>query len=314
MINPSENIPPEESNLFPTENHTPPELSSTLENDSPPELPLPEEVTETPPLSSQEQIKLKQEGDFVYLFLPPHKTNHSNQWIRMIEDFKTRLQKMDKSWLPETKAHLDSGDKLLDTRQIRELDEILEQNQLKLDLVIAQRRQTAVAAASAGYSVKQNPSISLFVKPKENPQQNLAEPLYLKTNLRSGVQISHHSTVIILGDVNPGATIIAGGDVYVWGTLKGIAHAGARGNRECLIMSLKMNPTQLRIADLVARAPDNTPDSVAEVAYIGDGGIRIRDADTFRKLNVFSTQKQHWVNSSHGELKFERTENLTIEN
>ena len=79
-------------------------------------------------------------------------------------------------------------------------------------------------------------------------------------------------------------------------------------------MSLKMNPTQLRIADLVARAPDNTPDSVAEVAYIGDGGIRIRDADTFRKLNVFSTQKQHWVNSSHGELKFERTENLTIEN
>ncbi|MBE9222078.1 septum site-determining protein MinC [Cyanobacterium stanieri LEGE 03274] len=296
MINPADNIPPESDNL------------------NSPESSITEEVSENPPLSSQEQIKLKQEGDFVYLFLPLQKANDNHQWLRMVEDFKTRLQKMDKSWLPDTKAHLESHDKLLDTRQIRELDEILEQNQLKLDLVVTQRRQTAVAAASAGYSVKQNPSISLFVKPKENPQQNLTEPLYIKTNLRSGVQIAHDSTVIVLGDVNPGATIVAGGDVFVWGTLKGIAHAGARGNRESLIMALKMNPTQLRIADLVARAPDDNPDNnVAEVAYIGEEGIRIRDADTFRKLNVFDKQKQYWQNR-HSELRFERTENLTIEN
>lgn len=307
MINPSESILPEDNSLPTTENDNPTESITPWEEELPLESP-------SPPLNTQEQIKLKQEGDLVHLFLPSHKINDHSLWMKMVEDFKTRLQKMDKSWLPDTKAHLESADKLLDTRQIRELDEILEQNQLKLDLVVTQRRQTAVAAASAGYSVRQNPSISLFAKPRQNPQQNLAEPLYIKTNLRSGVQISHHGTVMILGDVNPGATIIAGGDVYVWGSLKGIAHAGAGGNKESLIMALKMNPTQLRIADLVARAPDDSPDNnVAEVAYIGEEGIRIRDADTFRKLNVFNSQKQYWLHRSHSELRFERTENLTIE-
>lgn len=302
MTNEPENLPQEDTNLQPQEENT--SVEEELNTD----------IT-TPPLTSQEQIKLKQEGDLVYLFLPSHKTIDNDQWQRMIEDLKTRLQQMDKSWLPNTNAHLESGDRLLDTRQIRELDEILEHYLLKLDLVIAQRRQTAVAAASAGYSVKQNPSISLFAKIKENPPQNLAEPLYIKNNLRSGVQISHPSTVIIFGDVNPGAQVMAGGDVYIWGTLKGIAHAGAGGNRESLIMALKMNPTQLRIADLVARAPDDAPEnSMAEVAYVSADGIRIREADSFRKLNIFDSEKKCWVNHHNSELKFERTDNLTIQN
>ncbi|AFZ46739.1 septum site-determining protein MinC [Cyanobacterium stanieri PCC 7202] len=302
MTNEPENLSQEEINLQPQEENTPIEEESNIE-------------TTLPPLTSQEQIKLKQEGNLVYIFLPSQKTINNHQWQRMIEDLKTRLQQMDKSWLPNTKAHLESGDRLLDTRQIRELDEILEHHLLKLDLVIAQRRQTAVAAASAGYSVKQNPSISLFAKTKENPPQNLAEPLYIKNNLRSGVQISHPSTVIVFGDVNPGARVIAGGDVYIWGTLKGIAHAGAGGNRESLIMALKMNPTQLRIADLVARAPDDAPEnSMAEVAYVSVDGIRIREADSFRKLNVFNSEKKCWVNNHNSELRFERTDNLTIQN
>lgn len=307
MTNESENIHQEEVSLQSPEDNTVVESS-----------PVEEELnieTTLPPLTSQEQIKLKQEGDVVYVLLPSHKTIDNNQWQRMIEDLKTRLQQMDKSWLPNTKCHLESGDRLLDTRQIRELDEILEHYLLQLDLVIAQRRQTAVAAASAGYSVQQNPSISLFAKSTENPPQNLAEPLYIKNNLRSGVQISHPSTVIVFGDVNPGARVIAGGDVYVWGSLKGVAHAGAGGKRESLIMALKMNPTQLRIADLVARAPDDAPEnSMAEVAYISADGIRIREADSFRKLNVFSSDKKCWVDNYNSALKFERTDNLTIQN
>ncbi|PLZ37043.1 septation ring formation regulator EzrA, partial [Fischerella thermalis WC542] len=94
----------------------------------------------------------------------------------------------------------------------------------------------------------------------------------------------HPGSVIILGDVNPGGIVVADGDILVWGRLRGVAHAGARGNRECLIMALQMEPTQLRIADAVARAPEKLPmQFYPEVAYVTHQGIRIGRASDFSK-------------------------------
>jgi septum site-determining protein MinC len=79
-----------------------------------------------------------------------------------------------------------------------------------------------------------------------------------------------------LGDVNPGGSVVAAGDILVWGRLRGIAHAGAKGNSNCRIMALEMQPTQLRIAGYVARAPQKQlTHYVPEVAYVTQSGIRI---------------------------------------
>ena len=85
--------------------------------------------------------------------------------------------------------------------------------------------------------------------------------LYIKKTIRSGQSITSDGNLIIIGDVNPGAEIIAKGDITVWGILGGIAHAGAEGNSQARIRALKMNAIQLRIADVFARRPDgaNTP-------------------------------------------------------
>jgi septum site-determining protein MinC len=100
--------------------------------------------------------------------------------------------------------------------------------------------------------------------------------------------------VIILGDINPGGMVIADGDILVWGRLRGVAHAGAGGNRECLIMALQMEPTQLRIADAVARAPEKTlTQSYPEVAHITPQGIRIAKATEFSRA-AFSTINQNF--------------------
>ncbi len=306
MINEAENINPPE-NKTAESNHDVDSNSDNLSIAPKPNL---------PPLSNKEQIHLKKQGDLVYITLPSIRISDvNNEWERVIDDFKIRLQKIEKSWQPETKVHLDSQDRLLDIRQLRELNQIFVQENLKLDLVITKRRQTAVTVASAGYSVKQESSIPLFAQKNNQYAQDLAEPLYLKNTIRSGVEISHPSTVIVFGDVNPGATIIAKGDIYVWGTLKGIAHAGCRGNSESLIMALRMIPTQLRIADLVARAPDNPPDNeIAEVAYISKEGIRIRRADNFTKVNIYLPEKRCWVYQYNSELKFERNDDLKIVN
>ncbi|MGI0481436.1 septum site-determining protein MinC [Geminocystis sp. CENA526] len=236
------------------------------------------------PLSTKEQINLIKKGDIVIVTLPSVNKTEVNQWQRIIDDFKIRLQKIDQSWQLGTKTHLQSGDRLLDTRQIAQLKTILEQIGLTLSLIITRRRQTAVAASSAGYSVQQETLTGGITTEEQNTTiQDLAEPLYLKNTIRSGVEICHPSTVIILGDVNPGANILAGGDIFVWGSLKGIAHAGYMGNRQASIMALRLEATQLRIADLVATVPDNTPD-MAEVAYIGEEGIKIQSAQNFQRF------------------------------
>ena len=82
--------------------------------------------------------------------------------------------------------------------------------------------------------------------------------LYLKRTVRSGQSITSDGNLTIIGDVNPGAEVIAKGDITVWGVLAGIAHAGSEGNHQTRIRALKMNAIQLRIADIFARRPDGT--------------------------------------------------------
>lgn len=81
-------------------------------------------------------------------------------------------------------------------------------------------------------------------------------PKYVKGTVRSGQVLEADGHLIIMGDVNAGAELRAGGDIMVFGTLRGMAHAGAAGERGAVIVALNLRPTQLRIADLIARAPD----------------------------------------------------------
>jgi septum site-determining protein MinC len=82
--------------------------------------------------------------------------------------------------------------------------------------------------------------------------------------------------VVVLGDVNPGAEVIAGGDVIVWGHLRGIVHAGAMGDPERCVCALDLSPTQLRIGSHIARPPDEKrrrKESRPERAFIIDDQI-----------------------------------------
>lgn len=244
----------------------------------------------------EQQINLKVEKDLIIVSIPPENKNDANEWNHLIDQFQSRLHSMEKEWPPETKVKLLLQQRLLNSRQLQTIVNIFEELKLTLNLVVTSRRQTAVLAASSGYSVQQESEVKPLIKPKKKKKQSSASPLYLKNTVRSGVEIVHAGTVIVLGDINPGGTIVAGGDVFVWGSLKGIAHAGANGNRKALIMALKMDPTQLRIAELVARSPDNLPEDFdPEVAYISDQGIRITSAFNFSKTNFFSNEVDSWT-------------------
>lgn len=82
------------------------------------------------------------------------------------------------------------------------------------------------------------------------------DTLYLTQTLRSGQTVSFEGNIFIIGDVHPGSEVNATGDVTVWGILGGIVHAGSDGNTEAKVRALKLNPIQLRIANLYSRRND----------------------------------------------------------
>ncbi len=239
------------------------------------------DTTANTPEQPKLQIRLKNEDGVVKLILPTEaETPASAGWSDLWEQLQQRLQGGKRFWQPLAVVHLIAQDRLLDARQLQGIADALTDAQLQLQLVTTNRRQTAVAAAAAGYSVAQQATIAPITAPPAQPITTpLAEPVYLQMTVRSGMDIRHQGTVIIMGDVNPGGEIFAAGDIIVWGRLRGIAHAGYPNNPQCLIMALQMEPTQLRIADRVARAPETPPPQFEpEIAYVTPQGIRIARA------------------------------------
>lgn len=100
------------------------------------------------------------------------------------------------------------------------------------------------------------------------------DTLFLRRTIRSGQAIHHPSNVVVLGDVNPGAEIVAGKDIIVWGVLRGMVHAGYPDSEGAMVCSLLLAPVQLRIAHLLSRPPEGLEvQPRPEVATIRNGQI-----------------------------------------
>jgi septum site-determining protein MinC len=101
------------------------------------------------------------------------------------------------------------------------------------------------------------------------------EALIVKATLRSGQLIQYNGDVVVVGDVNPGAHIKASGSVIIMGTMRGIVQAGANGDYGAFIVAYKMQPTQLRIGDIITRSPDGLGSKYhnPEIAMVKQGMI-----------------------------------------
>jgi len=99
---------------------------------------------------------------------------------------------------------------------------------------------------------------------------------FYKGQLRSGQVLEFEQSVIVLGDVNPGASIISKGNIIILGSLRGTAFAGASGKKNSFIVAMDMHPIQLRIADVFARASDGSKGtSEPRIAFVNDENIYI---------------------------------------
>lgn len=188
-----------------------------------------------------------------------------------------------RDFLKGSKVTLDVGTRPLSRIQLSRLLKQFTEDGLELWAVLAERESTRDAARQLGLATRIAGSATdldgNFWQETTGQERNAAAAhpnacLLLKETIRSGRAIQHEGDVVIIGDVNPGAEIIASGNVIVWGRLRGLVHAGAYGDHTALICALELNPTQLRIADQIAVAPEGKrKNTLPEQAFIRSGHI-----------------------------------------
>lgn len=110
--------------------------------------------------------------------------------------------------------------------------------------------------------------------PPIDPEERGTSGVLIRRTLRNGRAVHSDGHVVVLGDVNAGAVIVAGGDVVVWGRLRGTVHAGARGDESAVVCALYLAPTQLRIAGYITISPeDKRRKPKPEIAMVRNGRI-----------------------------------------
>lgn len=179
-------------------------------------------------------------------------------------------------------ALLDCSDRPLTLPELRAITTALEQAGLALRRVEASDALSLVPAAALGLETALHQAVKPTDTGTDEPGQ-AAPPCRLtihRGTLRAGDHLQVEGSLLVLGDVNPGARVTAVGDVRVWGRLRGVAHAGCQGNGEARIVALQLRPLQLRIATAVARGPEDLPPlGFCEEALLENGAIAIRPAD-----------------------------------
>jgi len=176
------------------------------------------------------------------------------------------------SFFQGARLALDVASQVLHVNDLVDLRDQLSERGISLWAVISESPTTEHTAQLLGLATRISKP-----RPEESRQfsvDDLGEgtALFLDRTLRSGTRIEFGGHVVVLGDVNPGAEIIAEGNVIIWGRLRGMVHAGAKGNRSAVICALDLSPTQLRIADEVSAVLKPREQPKPERARINENG------------------------------------------
>ncbi|MBI5942930.1 MAG: septum site-determining protein MinC [Chloroflexi bacterium] len=166
---------------------------------------------------------------------------------------------------------MDVGTQVLKVNDLVDLRDQLSERNVVMWAVISESSTTEQTSQLLGLATR-------ISKPRPEEQRQFANTvtddtaLLISKTIRSGTRIEYPGHVVVIGDVNPGAEIVAEGNVIVWGRVRGMIHAGAKGNRSAFICALDLSANQLRIADEISATLKPQKDPRPEVASINSEG------------------------------------------
>jgi septum site-determining protein MinC len=166
---------------------------------------------------------------------------------------------------------MDVGTQILKVNDLVDLRDRLSERNVALWAVISESPTTEQTSQLLGLATR-------ISKPRPEEQRQFTDTisddtaLFINKTLRSGTRVEYPGHVVVMGDVNPGAEIVAEGNVIVWGRVRGMIHAGAKGDRSAFICALDLSANQLRIADEVSAMLKPQKDPKPEIATINSEG------------------------------------------
>lgn len=241
---------------------------------------------------NQNKISIKGNKDGLLILIP------EGNWNEILHQLSDILEK-DKNFWIGAQASVDLGNHELDEVQLNRFYEMLiKRHHLIINAVYSKNESTRKFAEKLNLKVgkvhplmqKQPPNLAVenTMPIQTNSGVTSGNATYIKQTLRSGQIVKFDGNVVVYGDTNPGSEIIASGDIIVIGTLRGIAHAGAKGDESCQIVSTNLRATQLRIGSVIgmSSADSNSQNnSVPECASVLDGKIYIAPLKGKRLVN-----------------------------
>ena len=169
---------------------------------------------------------------------------------------------------------LDVGNHILHAAEMGGLRDSLSGLGISLWAVLSNSPTTEQTAQVLGLATRIfTPRPDRSIRPASSINPDGEPGLLVRRTLRSGMKITYQGSVTVMGDVNPGAEIIASGSVVVWGRLRGTVHAGAEGDEKAVIAALDMRPMQLRIASIISVTPERRAKNQPEIARIENGRV-----------------------------------------
>ena len=195
----------------------------------------------------------------------------AGEWSELMNELTGRLQR-EAAFFSGAQATLDLGSRDFSSDNLKQIRALFSQNGMEISVVRTSLPKTAEAAVESDVPIRtEGDHIS-------GPTADLEETdraIFIRRTIRSGQKVQYLGHITIVGDVNPGAEVVAGGDVIIWGKLRGTVHAGAQEGDSAIVCALLLAPTQLRIGNHIARSPEGEERDlvIPEIARVDERGI-----------------------------------------
>lgn len=172
---------------------------------------------------------------------------------KILKDLREKVEELKKLYKDETTPIKITG-KVLKNKEIEEIQKIIKE---KINVEVEFESPRILGLAGIKKSFYQDIKAS--------------ETIYNKGSLRSGQKLEYEGSLVIIGDVNAGAEVIAGENIVILGELRGLAHAGAKGNKSAIIACNKIDSPQIRIADKIKEfEKEQKEEKIKSYAYINE--------------------------------------------
>ena len=180
------------------------------------------------------------------------KLNEKAEQEEIIESLKKKLPELKKLYKDE-KTPIKITGKVLKNKEIDKIQEMIKS---KIDVEIEFDMPKTLGLHSIKKTFERDIAVS--------------ETKFHRGSLRSGQKIETEGSIVIIGDVNSGAEVIASDNIIVLGNLRGLAHAGAKGNKQAIIAAGLVDTVQIRIANIVKELEKNDLENCYRCAFIDD--------------------------------------------